>query len=333
LLLNILRLADYVPTLLRPGKVPGDANEALDAASIESGGDCMKNSVKAFAAVSCLGVAALVAPQLAEADQWNKKTILTVNETIQVPGAVLQPGKYVMKLADSPSNRHIVHVYNEREDQLMTTILAVPNYRLQPTGQTEFQWWEVPAGQPRALRAWFYPGDNFGQEFAYPKTAAVQIAAANNANVPTTYAENQAELSTARVGTVDRVGTERELDQETYTRENEQASSQTAEQPAAAPQTERTAEQQVAQNQPAPQAESQADMNQQTPAAAASDDMNRRSPVADSNRDMDTGADAGVGTRARTERLPDTASPFPFVGMLGLAAFGAAGVIRAAKRS
>ena len=24
-------------------------------------------------------------------------------------------------------------------------------------------------GQPKAMRAWFYPGDNFGQEFRYPK--------------------------------------------------------------------------------------------------------------------------------------------------------------------
>ena len=133
-------------------------------------------SWKTFAAASCLGLMTLVPSAMA--DQWNKRTILTVNEPIQVPGKVLQPGKYVMKLMDSPSNRHIVQIFNEREDQLQTTILAIPNYRLQPTGNTEFQWWETPAGQPRAMRAWFYPGDNFGQEFAYPKTEAVAIAAA-----------------------------------------------------------------------------------------------------------------------------------------------------------
>ncbi len=25
-----------------------------------------------------------------------------------------------------------------------------------------------PEGQPEALKAWFYPGDNFGVEFVYP---------------------------------------------------------------------------------------------------------------------------------------------------------------------
>jgi hypothetical protein len=168
---------------------------------------------KSFAAASCLAVASMALMQNANADTWNKKTILTVNEPIQVPGKVLQPGKYVMKLLDSPSNRHIVQIYNEREDQLQTTILAIPNYRLQPTGKTEFQWWETPTGQPKALRAWFYPGDNFGQEFAYPKNMSVQIAQYTNQNVPTTYAETETDLATARVGTVDRAGTERELDQ------------------------------------------------------------------------------------------------------------------------
>jgi hypothetical protein len=198
------------------------------------------NSWKTFAAASCLGLMTFVPSALA--DQWNKRTILTVNESIQVPGAVLEPGKYVMKLMDSPSNRHIVQIFNEREDELKTTILAIPNYRLQPTGETEFGWWETPAGQPKAMRAWFYPGDNFGQEFAYPKNEAMAIAARTDQQVPTTYAEDQAELATARVGTVDRAGTERELDRDTYTQQQEQP--QVAETPAPREET------QIAQTQP-----------------------------------------------------------------------------------
>lgn len=36
--------------------------------------------------------------------------------------------------------------------------------------------WETPAGQPKALRAWFYPGDNFGQEFQYPEEELQRLA-------------------------------------------------------------------------------------------------------------------------------------------------------------
>jgi hypothetical protein len=76
---------------------------------------------------------------VAVGDTWNKKTILTVNETSQVPGAVLPPGKYVIKLLDSLSDRRIVCITNESENKVLTTILAIPNYRLQPTGETQFQ--------------------------------------------------------------------------------------------------------------------------------------------------------------------------------------------------
>jgi hypothetical protein len=172
------------------------------------------NRIRLVAATSFITLATLgVTPAMA--DVWNKKTIITISEAVQVPGAILQPGKYVMKLLDSPSNRHIVQIFNEREDQLQTTILAIPNYRLQPTGKTEFQWWETPADQPKAMRAWFYPGDNFGQEFAYPKNTAVQIAQSNTEVVPTV--SQTEDLSKATVSSVDKSGNESELNKETYT--------------------------------------------------------------------------------------------------------------------
>jgi len=166
-----------------------------------------------IASVGLLAGAALMPS--ARADEWNKKTILTINEPIQVPNKVLQPGTYVMKLLDSPSNRHIVQIFDKDEQHLQTTVLAIPNYRLEPTGKTQFQFWETPPGQPKALRAWFYPGDNFGQEFAYPKSEAMQIAQETHQTVPTTYAQNESELTTAKVGTVNEKGTEQEMAQST----------------------------------------------------------------------------------------------------------------------
>jgi hypothetical protein len=210
-----------------------------------------------IAAASCLTLAGLaVVPAMA--DNWNKKTIITISEAVQVPGAILQPGKYVMKLLDSPSDRHIVQIFNEREDQLQTTILAIPNYRLQPTGKTEFQWWETPAGQPKAMRAWFYPGDNFGQEFAYPKSTAVQIAS-NSSTATTVPTVSGDDLSKATVAAVDKSGTETELNKETYV----------AQAPAPAPAPE------VAQNttpEPAPQAVEPAPVAQDTGARARTED-------------------------------------------------------------
>jgi hypothetical protein len=142
----------------------------------------------ALAILLCISLRAL---QI-QGDQWNKKTILTVKETIQIPGATLTPGRYVFRLHDSSSNRHIVQVFNEQENHVLTTIVAIPNYRLKPTGDSEFGFWEMPQGSPPALRSWFYPGDNFGQEFAYPKSEATQLAAVTHQNVPSLSDEEQA---------------------------------------------------------------------------------------------------------------------------------------------
>jgi len=122
---------------------------------------------------------------IASADQWDKKTIITTDEVMQLPNMTLQPGTYVIKLTDSTSNRHIVQFFDKDEKHLVTTVLAIPNERLRVRGKSVFAFWEVPAGQPKALRAWFYPGDNFGQEFAYrPQEAATITASNNGAKVP-----------------------------------------------------------------------------------------------------------------------------------------------------
>jgi hypothetical protein len=156
----------------------------------------MKRLLFAVASIGLLGIG--LSPS-ARADEWNKRTTLTITEPIEVPGAVLAPGDYVIKLLDSASDRHIVQIFNADETELQTTILAIPNYRLQPSGKTVFSFWEMPPGQPRALRAWFYPGDNFGQEFAYPKVKATEIATVAHAAVPTTEAQKPAELAVAPI--------------------------------------------------------------------------------------------------------------------------------------
>jgi len=155
------------------------------------------NRLLTFAA--CVGLTAIAFAPAARADEWNKRTVMTINQPIQVPNRVLPPGKYVVRLLDSPSDRHIVQIYDENEQHLITTVLAMPNYRLEPSGKTVFTFWETPPGQPPALRAWFYPGDNYGQEFAYPKSVATQIAAVAHAPVPTTEATQQQEFATAPV--------------------------------------------------------------------------------------------------------------------------------------
>jgi hypothetical protein len=123
-----------------------------------------------------LGLAATVLTFRSQADQWDRKTIFTVDQPIQIKDTYLDPGTYVLKLADSSNDRHIVYIFNASQNHLINTIMAVPNYRIRPTGNTQFVFWETPPGTARAMRAWFYPGDDYGQEFPYPSNLR-QLAA------------------------------------------------------------------------------------------------------------------------------------------------------------
>jgi hypothetical protein len=131
---------------------------------------------------------ALLAPT-SQADDWNQKTVVTFSGPIEIPGVhltgwgVLPAGTYVFKLLDSQSDRHIVQIFNKDESKIYATILAIPNYRLKPTDKTVMTFRERPAGQPEALRAWFAPGMNSGQEFVYPKEKALQLAKETNTPV------------------------------------------------------------------------------------------------------------------------------------------------------
>jgi len=149
----------------------------------------MKTFIKQFAVTSAVALLLVGLSPPAKADAWNKKTVISINGPIQVPNKVLDAGQYVFKLADSMSNRHIVQIFNGDETHIITTILAIPNYRLQPRGKSVFSFWETPAGQPPALRAWFYPGDNFGQEFQYKPVELAQITRQSGAT--TTYTQTQ----------------------------------------------------------------------------------------------------------------------------------------------
>jgi LPXTG-motif cell wall-anchored protein len=137
--------------------------------------------------VGLLGVA--LTPRI-HADEWNKQTKVTFSEDVQVPGKVLPAGTYTFRLLDSSSERHVVQIFDESGRHLITTVIAIPNYRLEPKGRTVMKFEESPVGQPEPLKAWFYPGDNFGQEFVYKKGEVLETASVTPAAAPVETAQN-----------------------------------------------------------------------------------------------------------------------------------------------
>jgi hypothetical protein len=133
----------------------------------------MTKFAKSTLILFCLSVLCFAMSTSTKGDEWDKKTNLTFSGPVQVQNTRLEAGTYVFKLADTV-DRHVVQIFNQDETQVIATIMAIPNYRLEPTGKTVIKFSETSDGTtisgtvPEAgvpIKEWFYPGDNFGQEF------------------------------------------------------------------------------------------------------------------------------------------------------------------------
>ena len=155
--------------------------------------------LKGASAMFCVAATAMVfAPRVSaqEPGNQNQLTRFTFSGPVEIPGVhlkgfkVLPAGTYVFRLVDSQTDRHIVQIQSEDQSKTYATILAIPNTRLHPTDKSVITFDERPAGQPPALRAWFYPGATWGDEFVYSKKEARDLAQTNN--TPVLYSSNDA---------------------------------------------------------------------------------------------------------------------------------------------
>ncbi len=146
----------------------------------------MNNRFKALSLSGLMLIASFVAKPVL-ADEWNKRTDFQFSGPVEIPGKVLTAGKYVFQLADSQSDRNIVQVFSvdsSGHERLVATILAIPNYTENTPDKPVIHFEERAAGAPEAIHSWFYPGDNTGWEFVYPKEQGIE-ARTNMTPAPT----------------------------------------------------------------------------------------------------------------------------------------------------
>jgi hypothetical protein len=139
----------------------------------------------AWLSASLALMSAMTAP--AFADEWNKETKFEFSAPVEVPGKVLTPGKYVFKLADSESDRNVVEIFSEDASgtqNLVTTILTIPDYRENTPDKPIIQFEERASGSPEAIHSWFYPGENTGWEFLYSKGERLTSSSTTPAAAP-----------------------------------------------------------------------------------------------------------------------------------------------------
>ena len=163
----------------------------------------------------CAAAVTLLAATGAHADEWNKKTYLTFSGPVQIPGATLQAGTYLFQLADPDAARHVVMVASKDGTHVYGMFITIPNERLDAPDKNLVMFGEAPAGAPQAIQAWWYPGDNVGEEFVYPMNQAAAIARANHKEVLATEGDvtangsendRMAALRGSKVGHVDENG-------------------------------------------------------------------------------------------------------------------------------
>ena len=142
-------------------------------------------SVRTIVAIFAVSMLMAMFASGAGADtKFNKRTVVTFTQPVEIPGQVLPSGTYTIELFESLGNRHIVRIFNADRTKLIATVLAIPNRRLTPTGDNVMKFSERPGNAPDALKAWFYPGETGGQEFVYPKARAVELAQVTHESIP-----------------------------------------------------------------------------------------------------------------------------------------------------
>lgn len=133
----------------------------------------------AIAAACCFGATT------ASADEWNRRTILTINEPVVVPGATLAPGTYTFILANPETSRDVVYIL--REDG--TPVASAPVARRQRTSdKRNLAMWVAfnESGAAPVMKGWFYPGTKDGFEFLYPAAQQRTLARAELAEIDVT---------------------------------------------------------------------------------------------------------------------------------------------------
>ncbi len=104
---------------------------------------------------------------------------LTVTKPLEVPGMVLQPGTYVLRVADTRSDRNVVEILNADQTKVLDVALTVPDEERKAKDQSEFVFYGNPAGSgPEVLRSWWRADSRFGHDFVYPHERAVELARA-----------------------------------------------------------------------------------------------------------------------------------------------------------
>ena len=222
----------------------------------------------------------------------DNRTYFTFSGPVTLPGVTLPAGKYLFRNPDTLTGRRVVQVLSEDGRQAFAQLLTIPVQRFDAPKEPEIRFMETAEGTPAAIKAWWYPGSTIGWEFIYPKEQALRLAKGAGAPVLTTTNAQNDTTEEMKSADLTRVS-------------------------ASGGETAVTVEEK-------PAATAVAGTSQEGEIAASSVE------VPASPTPVSVQANATTGT-TRT-RLPQTASPAPFVALMGTLSVMGAAAVRAMRR-
>jgi len=93
---------------------------------------------KLFMACALAFAVSLAGTPAAAQQPTNQLTYFTFSAPFELPGGKTLPaGKYVFRVMDSPSNRHIIHVMSEDQREMHATLMAIPAQRMEAADEPE----------------------------------------------------------------------------------------------------------------------------------------------------------------------------------------------------
>lgn len=138
--------------------------------------------IKKLSLILGLVLAAAIVSPVVHADEINQATNVTFSQPVQVPGKTLPAGSYLIQLAGSVSDREIVQIFNDQHE-LLATLFTIPRQRHEAGERAALVLANKGHGTAEAIVAWFYPGNNDGHEFLYPKSERQELARAKTQTV------------------------------------------------------------------------------------------------------------------------------------------------------
>jgi hypothetical protein len=131
---------------------------------------------RTITSILLLGMLVVIAlPNAKAADTANRLTEITFSVPVEIAGIVLAPGSYEFRYLDHINVPNVVLVFNSKND-LVATLMANPVYRVNTTDHSEMTFEDRGPSAPKAIKDWYYPNDNYGVEFVYPRTSSARMA-------------------------------------------------------------------------------------------------------------------------------------------------------------